>query len=241
MTKRSQAALQRAKGAQIEKDPEVKIENALGKTEAWIEKNWKPLAAWLVGVLVVAAAIYGYQVFVKAPRAQKAADAMYVAEQNFVAGEWETALNGDGTAPGLIDIVDNYGGTPQGRLAAHYAGISYLKQGDQDNALAYLAKYKPTKGAPNTIVNAQNQGLQGDIYVQKGDYVSAVARFQAAVDASDNVLTTPTYLKKLGLALEATGDYAGAVKAYRRVTEEYPTSLEARDIERFAASAEQHL
>ncbi len=245
MAKRRSTAPKKATGkkggVQVEKDPEVKIENALGKTEAWFEKNWKTLTACLVGALVIAAAIYGYEALYKAPRGKKAADAMYVAEQNFIAGEYATALNGDGTAPGFVDVVDSFGGTPQARLAAHYAGICYLKAGELDNALSYLAKYKPTKGSPNTIINAQNEGLKGDIYVQKGDYATAINHFRKAVDASDNVLTTPIYLKKLGLALEATGDYAAAVKEYRRVADDYPTSLEARDIERFAAAAEQKL
>ncbi len=240
MAKRRGAA-PKIKAAMAEKDPEAQIENALGKTELWFEKNWKTLAIGVAAVLVVAAGVYAYEGLYKVPQGRKAADAMFVAEQMFTAEDWAGALAGDGINPGFVDVVARYGGTRQARLAAHYAGICYARQGEWDSALEYLAKYKATRGAPNAVINAQNEGLKGDVYVQKGEYASAVGHFRKAVDAADNILTTPMYLKKLGLALEATGDNAGALAAYKRVSSQYPTSLEARDIEKFAAQAEQKL
>lgn len=240
MAKRKSAAPKTAQ-AQVEKDPEVKIENALGRTEAWFEKNWKTLSTCLVAVLVVVAGVYAYQGLYRAPQSRKAADAMFVAEQLFIAGDYATALVGDGTNPGFVDVVASYGGTPQGRLAAHYAGVCYLKEGKLDEALAYLGKYRTVRGVAGAVINAENEGLRGDVFVQKGDYTAAVGHFRRAVDMSDNILTTPMYLKKLGLALEASGDYSGAVAAYRRVYEDYPASFEARDIEKLASAAEQKL
>ncbi len=241
MAKRKSAA-PKARPAQTEANPEVKIENALGKTEEWFEKNWKTLAIVLAAVLVVLMApISQKDVIHGLHRGKKAADAMFVAEQLFIAEDYTTALNGDGTNLGFLDVVASYGGTSEGRLAAHYAGICYLKTGELDNALEYLGKYRAVRGVPGAIVNAENEGLKGDVYVQKGDYAAAAGHFRKAADVDDNILTTPMYLKKLGLALEATGDYAAAVAAYRRITDEYPASLEARDIEKFAAAAEQKI
>ncbi len=230
-----------AKKAAVEKDPEVKIENALGRTELFFEKNWKTLTFIGVAVLVLAGAIYGYQIFYKAPQGKKAADAMFVAQQLFAQEDWATALGGDGNNLGFADIAASYKGTRQASLAAHYAGICCMQNGDLDSALEYLSKYKATKGAPNSLVNAENEGLKGDIHVQKGDYATAAKHFEKAVAAADNMVTAPMYLKKLGLTCEALNDYAAAVKAYRRVSDEYPTSLEARDIEKYASAAEQKL
>ena len=240
MAKRKSTA-PKTKAAVTEKDPEVKIENALGKTEAWFEKNWKPLAIIVAAVLVVAAGIYAYEGLYKVPQGKKAADAMFVAQQLFAAEDYTAALNGDGVNAGFLEVIDTYGGTREAHLAAHYAGICYLKEGDLDAALDYLSKYRRTRGTQGGIINAQNEGLKGDIYVQKGDYTTAVDHFRKAVEAADNTLTTPLYLKKLGIALEATGDYAAAVAAYRRISDEYPGSFEARDIEKFASAAEQKL
>jgi tetratricopeptide (TPR) repeat protein len=240
MAKRKSTA-PKAKAVMTEKDPEIKIENALGKTEEWFEKNWKPIAIAVAAVLVIAAGIYAYEGLYKVPQGRKAADAMFVAQQLFAAEDYTGALNGDGVNAGFLEIIDSYGGTREARLAAHYAGICYLKGGELDNALEYLSKYRASRGVPNEIINAQNEGLKGDIYVQKGDYATAVGHFRSAVDVSDNSLTAPLYLKKLGIALEATGDYAGAVAAYRRISDNFPTSLEARDIEKYASAAEQRM
>ena len=231
----------KAKVAEEVKDPEATIENALGRTEAWFEKNWKTVAVAIAAVLVVAAGVYAYEGLYKIPRGKKAAAAMWVAEQLFIAGEYATALNGDGTNLGFVDVVASFGGTREARLAAHYAGICLLKQGELDGALEYLGKYRAVRGVTGAIVNAENEGLKGDVYVQKGDYAAAAGHFRKAADADDNILTTPMYLKKLGLALEAAGDYTGAVAAYKRVSGEYPSSLEARDIDKFSAAAEQKL
>ena len=238
MAKRRSAA-PKAKPVQTEKDPEVTIENALGKTEQWFEQNWKSLAIVLAAILVVAAGVYAYEGLYKVPRGKRAADAMFVAEQLFGAGDYATALSGDGTNLGFIDVVASYSGTSQARLAAHYAGICYLRQGELDSALEYLGKYRAVSGVSGEIVNAENEGLKGDVYVQKGDYAAAASHFNKAVAATDNILTTPMYLKKLGLALEAAGDYAGAIAAYKRVSDEYSTSFEASDIRKLISAAEQ--
>jgi tetratricopeptide (TPR) repeat protein len=234
-------ATQTKKPAHAQKDPEVQIESALGHTELWFEKNWKTLTTVVVAVLVIVGAIYSWHEFYRVPQGKKAGDAMFVAQQLFADGDFATALNGDGNNLGFAEVADTYKNTPQGRLAAHYAGICYLKEGDVDAALDYLSRYKATKGVPNSLVNAQNEGLKGDIFVDKDDAATAIVHYLRAVDASDNVLTTPVYLKKLGMAYEAVGDYAKAVKAYRRVADDYPTSLEARDIEKYASAAEQKM
>ena len=240
MAKRRSTA-PKSKAAEVAKDPEAQIEQALGRTEQWFEKNWKTLTTGVAVVLIVTAAIFGYDTFIRAPKSARAADAMFVAEQMFGAGDWATALNGDGVNLGFVDVVASYGGTREARLAAHYAGVCYMRQGEWDNALEYLGKYRAVKGVTGEVINAENEGLKGDIYVQKGDYNAAAGHFRAAIDASDNILTAPMYLKKLGLTLEANGDYAGAVAAYKQVSEKYPSSFEARDIEKLAAAAEQKL
>lgn len=240
MAKRKSTA-PKAKAANVGKDPEVKIESALGKTEMWFEKNWKTLSAIALVALVVAGGIYAYIGLHKIPQGRKAGEAMYVAQQLFAQGDYATALHGDGNNLGFADVADTYRGTPQGRLAAHYAGIAYLKEGDQDAALEYLGRYRATRGAPNRLINAQNKGLIGDIHADRGDYTAAIANYRKAVAAADNILTTPMYLKKLGLAYDAAGNYAEAVKAYRRIADEYPASIEARDIAKYAAAAEQKI
>ena len=97
--------------------------------------------------------------------------------------------------------------------------------------MEYLRKYDAASGAPAEIVNAQNLGLQGDILSDGGDLEKAAALYRKAVKASENSLTAPYYLKKLGQVEEALGNKAAALAAYQRIADEYFNSLEARDID----------
>ena len=218
---------------------EEKIETALGRTELFLQKHSKQLLTALTVIVVLVGGYFAYQYLYVQPQADKAASQMFVAEQLFGEGDFEAALNGDGNNAGFIEIVDNFGGTRPGRLAAHYAGICYLKSGDMDSALDYLQKYKPARGAAAVIVNAQNLGLQGDIYVQMNDYAKAAEMYRKAVDAADNVLTTPYFLKKSAEVEMSLGNNGAALEAFRRIKNDYAGSLEARDIDKYIGAIEQ--
>lgn len=222
------------KNAPVEAQIDQEIEAAVDKTQDFFDKNGKTITYVLIAIVAVVAAIFGYQKFVKEPRAEKAAAAMYMAQFRFEGenADYELALNGDEEGAGFLDVIEQYGSTPAGNLAAQYAGICYMKLGDWDNAEKYLAKYKATKGVPNAVVNAENLGLQGDVKVQKGEYKKAAALFEQAAEVSDNEFTSPLYLKKAAQAYEAAGDKAAAVKLYKRISVEYAASLEARDAEK---------
>ena len=209
------------------------VTETVSKTEAFFEKNQKLVTWVLVAILVVIGGYFANKYLIAQPRAEKASAEMFAAIQNFNAEEWQVALDGDGNYAGFLEVIDNYGSTPQGSLAAHYAGICYLKLGDKESALEYLAKYDATSGAPAEIVNAQNLGLQADIVADGGDMNKAAALYRKAVDASKNSLTTPYYLKKLGQIEEVLGNNEAALAAYQRILDEYNTSLEARDIDTF--------
>ena len=140
---------------------------------------------------------------------------------------------------GFLQVIDKYGSTPEGNLAKHYAGICYLRMGDLQNALDYLKQYKASGEIPGTLVTAQNLGLQGDVLSQQGNYKEAVALYEKAVKASDNVLTAPYYLKKAGLTYEKLGDNAKALAAYKTIQTDYAVSMEARDIQKFIGRLEQ--
>lgn len=220
-------------------DPEQKIETALDRTELFLQKYQKQLLIGLLVVVLCVGGFFAYKYLVVSPRTKKAAEIMFVAQQLFAEENYKVALEGDGSNAGFIDVVQQYGSTPAGHLAAHYAGICYLKSGDMDSALDYLRKYKTVKGAPGVIINAQNFGLQGDIYVEKNDLGKAVDMYVKAVDAADNVLTTPYYLRKLALVYAEQGKVDEAVAACNRIKTEYASSLEARDIDKYVGEFEQ--
>lgn len=222
-----------AKKDNQKKDPEVKIENALGKTENWLIRNRKILLGILIAAVAVALIIFGYIHLYKNPRQLKASAASFVAEQYFARDYFDLALNGDGANDGFVQVAEQYHNTAAGNMASHYAGICYLRLGDYDKAMEYLDKYGKVKGFSASIINAQNAGMKGDVYSQKGDYKNAAAMYEKAVKESDNILTVPMYLKKAGLVYEQLGDNAKALECYERISADYFNSLEGRNIDKY--------
>ncbi len=220
-------------------EQEVLVE-AVSKTELFFKKNGKKLSYALVLIVVVAVAIFGYKAMVVEPREQKASDLIYMAQSRFeaVTPDFELALNGDAQGAGFLEVIENYGSTPAGNLAKHYAGICYLKLNDLDNAANYLAQYKSVKGIPGAIINAQNLGLQGDIAVDKGDFAKAISLYNKAVSSSDNELTAPMYMRKSAIASIAAGDKATAKKQFEAIKAKYPSSADAREADKFIGTLE---
>lgn len=218
-------------------DPELLIESAIVRTESYIQKHFTKIIIAVAAIIVVTGGYFGYKGLIESPRIEKASAAAYTAEQYFQVDSFKVALEGNEFFDGFITIADKYSATPVGNIANQYAGICYLRLGDFDNALTYLKRYKSVDGKAAEVINAQNLGLQGDIASQKGDKATAIKQYKAAAEIV-NSFTAPTYLKKLGLIYQAEGDNSMAIETFKKITDLYPSSLEARDIEKFIGRIE---
>lgn len=219
------------KGAQQQET----LGTAMNKTELFFEENGRKMTYIFLGLLALAALIYGYRALISQPRVRHAAEMISEAQNRFDAEnpDFELALNGDANGAGFLEVIDKYGSTPSGNLAKHYAGISYLRLGDLENAQKYLAKFSRVKGLPGAIINAQNLGLQGDIAVENQQYAQAVKFYNKAVKAADNNFTAPLYLRKAALAEQAQGNNAKAAEYFQQILTSYPASPEAREAEKY--------
>lgn len=219
---------------------EAAVAEAVGRTETFFENNGKKIVIALVVIVLLVAAGYAYKKLVIDRNAERAAELIVEAQYNFEGEtpDYALALNGDDNVAGFLNVIEQYGSTPAGNLAKHYAGVCYLRLGDKENAAKYLAEYKEVSGIPAAIINAQNLGLRGDIAADNGDYTEAVKLYKKAVAASDNNFTTPLFLYKQGLALIAADKKGEAVKCLERIVAEYPAAIEARDAEKLLGSIE---
>ena len=215
------------------------IETAINKTELFFQKNSKIFTYALAVIVVVVGGYFGYKYLYKQPRNAKAQNMIFVAEQQFAIDSFAVALNGDGNNAGFLDVISRYGNTSAGNIAKHYAGVCYLRIGDLDNAMTYLSKYRSVGGVPSNIINAQNIGLQGDIYSQREQYQQAVEKYFKSADAGKNSFTAPYYLKKAGLVYVKMRNGGKAKETFERIRNEYPTSMEARDIDKYIGEAGQ--
>ena len=227
------------------------VEEALSKTELWIENNQNTLWIILIALLVAAFAIYGITNYKKKRNEtaknlsypqeinfeQKAAEAVDFASYYMENENYATALNGDGEKVGFLDIVKDYGSTKAGKLAAYYAGLCYLKQGDYNNAIEYLKKYTND----DKVLSPLALGLIGDCYLELGDQQNAVTYYEKATKKNANNFSSPMYLVKLGMTHEIMGNYAKALETYRTLKKDYPNSNEAFEISKNIAYLEEKM
>lgn len=213
------------------------LEGALTNGEQFIEKNQKMIVNVILALLVVILAYFAYNRFVSAPKIEEAANQIFGAQNHFARDSFNLALEGDGNTLGFIEIIERYGSTPSGNLACYYAGLSYLRLGEYENAIKYLKKFS----ADDFLMANMAQSNIGDAYMQLGDYKAAASHYAKAAASNANDFSTPIFLQKNGLALEKAGDYAGALKCYRRINSDFPNSSEARDIEKYIQRAELNL
>lgn len=196
--------------------------------QAFYEKNKKMIST--VGTVVVSVVVlyFVYTKLYKAPNEEKAATALSYPQMFFAADSLNMALNGDGKNPGFTKITKKYSGTAAGNLAYYYEGVCFLKQGDFKNAIKSLKEFD----GKGTMLGNMAAGLLGEAYMESGDNAKAIESFKKATSDGKDNLVTPLYLYHLGLAYEAGNNANEAKAAFKRIRDEYPKSLQARDIDK---------
>ncbi len=217
-----------AKKSTAGEDRMVAVEEALGKTEQFVEKNQKLLMYAIMGIIIVVLVYFGYQKFYISPMDKNAQDQIFMAQKYFEMDSLNRALYGDGNALGFLDIIDDYGRTKTGNLAKYYAGICYLKMGNFEEAIDYLESHDPV----DQNIGPMALGAIGDAYMELNEPDRAVAYYLEAANDVDNDFTSPMFLYKAGMTYEMLGAYEDAYDAYNRIFMEYYKSVEARSIER---------
>ena len=212
------------------------VEEALSTTEKWIEDNQKTLWIIFIAVLVVAFGIYGVSRYNK-KRNETASSQIFKAQQYFENEQYENALNGDGNNLGFLDVIDDYGSTKTGKLAAYYAGISYMKFGNYEEALNYLKKYNNN----DQVLSAMALGAMGDCYMELNDLQNAASYYGKAAAKNPNEFTSPMFLMKQGLTYEILNDYAKALNAYQTLKKDFPNSTEAFEVSKNIANMQEKM
>jgi tetratricopeptide (TPR) repeat protein len=211
----------------------VAVEEALSKTERFIENNQKLLTIIIGAIVIVVLIFFGFKRFYMAPREKEVSEQMFMAERYFEIDSLNLALNGDGMYPGFLDIIDDYGMTSGANLSEYYAGICYLKMGNFEEALDHLKSFK----GKDQILGPMAKGAIGDAYMELNQSAKAAGYYLDAADDQDNEFTSPLFLMKAGWTYETLKDYKKALEIYERIKYDYPTSTEAREIDKYIARA----
>jgi len=212
----------------------LEVGESIDKAEHYVRENKKSLSIIGLAILGVVAAYLGYNQFIVKPQEEQAQEEMFVAEQYFGQDSIEMALKGDGSYPGFQEIVDNYGSAPSGNLAQYYLGMSLLKKGDYEAAIEALKSYD----AEDDITGALALGAIAGAYIELGNNDEALSYFDKAIDYDENNFTTPLFMMKAALVHELKNEPQAALDLYNKIKSDYPTSTEARDIEKYIGRAE---
>eukprot|EP01029_Cantina_marsupialis_P005458 TRINITY_DN159520_c0_g1_i2.p1 TRINITY_DN159520_c0_g1~~TRINITY_DN159520_c0_g1_i2.p1 ORF type:complete len:253 (-),score=43.88 TRINITY_DN159520_c0_g1_i2:33-725(-) len=221
------------KNNQVSEDNFENLEEALSKTEQYIEKNQKKLTSIAFAVILVAVAIFAYQKYYKTPLEIKAQNQMFQAQRYFEQDSFKLALNGDENYPGFLQIVDEFGSTTAGNLSEYYAGISYLRIGEFQKAIDHLGKFS----SDDFLLSTEAIAATGDAYMELGEIKKAASNYMDASSFNANDFTTPIYLQKAGIAYEMVGDFNSAIAAYEKIEKDFAKSAEARDVEKYITRA----
>jgi tetratricopeptide (TPR) repeat protein len=210
------------------------VEEALGRTEQFIEDNQKPILMVIGLIVVIVLAYFGFERFYLEPKEKSAQEQVFKAEQYFEMDSLDLALNGDAEYPGFLDIIDDYKFTKTAELAHYYAGVIYMKKGDYQTAIDYLENFDPD----DEIIEPMALGAIGDCYMQLNNPEAAVKYYLEAAEETENEFTSPLFLMKAGWTYETMKDYSKAIKVYKRIKEDFPKSNEAREMDKYIARAE---
>lgn len=215
---------------EINHEQVLNVEEAVSRSEAFVNKNKKNLIVGVVAVVVLIAVGMLLSTFVIAPREQKAAEALFVGEKYFQDGNYEVALNGDQYEyAGFAAVADDFGGTKAANLAKAYEGLCLAKLGRYEEAIPVLKSFKGN----DMMVAPSVLAALGNCYAQVGDEAQAASTLVKAANKADNNVLSPAYLIQAGQIYEKLGKKADALKAYQQIKDKYYGSMQSMDIDKY--------
>ena len=193
----------------------------------------------IIAILVVIAAIMALNKFYFTPKNEKASAAMLAPMQYYMAGDSTSlnlALEGDDDNDGFLTIISDYKMTKTANTAKFYAGLTYLKLNDKEEALNYLLQFKKKEN----VMWYAAQALIGDLYDDQGDEAEAIKYYKKAVKGEDPYFT-PISLFKLGQMYERSENWKEANAAYQRIESEYYDQYQSMGVAKFAENVKSKL
>ena len=218
------------------------LEETASKSEQWIEKNSKPLFSALIAVVVIFLGYLGYTKYISEPNEIEASNELAFPrkyyDQASTAGSGidsllTLGLEGVDGKYGFLDIADSFSGTNAGNLANYYAGVSYLEMKQYDKAIEYLEKFNSN----DEMLGPVSLGAVGDAFADINQPEQALEYYQKAANKKDNDFTTPLFLYKAGMTAMELKKFDKAESLFSEIKENYPTSDQGRDVEKFINAA----
>ena len=205
----------------------------IAKAKDFWTKYSKPILIVGTVLVLLVGGYWGYKNFVKEPKEEKAADALFKAEDYYRKDSVNAALNGDGQSMGFLKIISKYSGTEAANLANFYAGSCYIKMDDNANAIKHLKKFS----SDAKQIQQRAYKLLGDASADLGknddalDYYKKAARhFKEDQANSAEALILAAYL-----ADRVMKNQKEAIALYKELKEKYPRTQQGFDADNYLA------
>jgi TolA-binding protein len=184
-------------------------------------------------IIILGGGYLAYKYMIVEPKEQKAAEAIWRAENYFAQDSLEKALKGDGQSAGFERIASQYKGTKAGELANYYAGVISLKLGDDNKAIRYLKSFSTDAHQ----IQARAYKLLADAYANTGRNTDALNNYKKAASEfeKDKSNASEYLLMAAYFADRVLNDKKQAESLYREVIEKYPNSGARSQADRYLA------
>lgn len=202
----------------------------LAKAQGFWQQYQKLIIGGAAVVAIGIAGWFGYNEYIVKPKEEKASEALFKAEEYFRMDSSNLALNGDGQTRGALYVIKNFSGTKAANLAHFYAGVSYLKLGDFNNAVKYLKDFSTDAKQIQLLAF----GALGDAYAEQNKTDDAISYYKKAgstFDKDDN--NSAEYLFRAALLLETKGKNDEALALYKEIKEKFPKTDKGFQADRY--------
>lgn len=198
----------------------------------WLTQNWRPIAAGVAAVGVVAVLWWGASLWT-GQRTDKASRLLYEAVATF---EGESAVPGgvptgdvEAAEQKFLEVIDRFGRSDQADMARLYLARIDVARGERDAARSALVEL--SERHPDDAIGRLATVNLINLRIESGQASEVAAELQEIVDGRSSRLPVDTALYTLGELLDREGQPDEARESYQKLVDEFPESpyvMEAR-------------
>ena len=211
------------------------FDETLAASKSFFEKNKNAILYGGCALLTaIIAALLIHQFYIT-PRNNRANESIFAAEQAFMDGSYEKALNGDGENMGFLAVIDEFGSTKAGNIACLYAAKCYAATEKYQEAIDMLDKFDACGDA---MVSPAATALKGNCYAELGENEKAANLLLKAAKEADNNTVTPLCLLQAGQIYVSLGQKDKALDCYNQIKSKYQQSNIYDEIDKYIEQAQ---
>ena len=211
------------------------FDETIAASRSFYEKNKKAIlygGGGLLAIIIIALLVHQFYI---TPRNLHAQESIFPAEQAFLDGNYEKALNGDGENMGFLSVIDEYKNTKAGNIACLYAAKCYAATEKYQEAIDMLDRFD---GCGDELISPAAIALKGNCYAELGDNEKAVEFLLKAAKEADNNTISPTCLLQAGQIYLALGQKDKAVDCFQQIKTKYQQSSLYYEIDKYLEAAQ---